>query len=103
MPRAAQPVDDAVPGHALGLLVPVSFLALVPIQLARDGRNRAADPGGNVRFQLATGAGAGSRRAIGTATFAGMLAATLVGLVFVPGLYVLFQTLREKVRPRETA
>ena len=51
----------------------------------------------------ATGAGAGSRRAIGTATFAGMLAATLVGLVFVPGLYVLFQTLREKVRPRETA
>ena len=31
---------DAVPGHALGLLVPVSFLAFVPIQLARDGRNR---------------------------------------------------------------
>jgi len=39
----------------------------------------------------ATGAGAGSRRAIGTATFAGMLAATLVGLVFVPALFVLFQ------------
>ena len=39
---------DAVLGHALCLLVPVSFLALVPIQLARDGRNRAADPGGNV-------------------------------------------------------
>ncbi len=48
----------------------------------------------------ATGAGAGSRQAIGTATFAGMLAATLVGLIFVPGLYVLFQTLREKIRPR---
>lgn len=47
----------------------------------------------------ATGAGAGSRRAIGVTTFAGMLAATLVGLVFVPGLYVIFQTLREKVRP----
>ncbi len=46
----------------------------------------------------ATGAGAGSRQAIGTATFAGMLAATLVGLIFVPGLYVLFQALREKVR-----
>ena len=45
----------------------------------------------------ATGAGAGSRRAIGTTTFAGMLAAT-VGIVLVPGLYVLFQTLREKVR-----
>ncbi len=47
----------------------------------------------------ATGAGAGSRRAIGVTTFAGMLAATFVGLVFVPGLYVIFQKLREKVRP----
>ena len=37
---------DTVLGHALGLLVLVAFLALVPIQLARDGRNRAADPGG---------------------------------------------------------
>ena len=46
----------------------------------------------------ATGAGAGSRRAIGTTTFAGMLAATVLGIVLVPGLYVLFQTLREKVR-----
>ena len=46
----------------------------------------------------ATGAGAGSRRAIGTTTFAGMLAATVIGIVLVPGLYVLFQTLREKVR-----
>ena len=44
---------DAVPGHALGLPVPASFLALVLIQLARDGRNRAADPGGDVRFRLA--------------------------------------------------
>ena len=46
----------------------------------------------------ATGAGAGSRRAIGTTTFAGMCAATLVGIVLVPGLYVLFQTLREKAK-----
>ncbi len=46
----------------------------------------------------ATGAGAGSRRAIGTTTFAGMCAATLLGIVLVPGLYVLFQALREKVR-----
>jgi len=46
----------------------------------------------------ATGAGAGSRRAIGTATFAGMLAATVLGIVFVPGLYVVFQSIREKVR-----
>jgi len=49
---------------------------------------------------VATGAGAGSRRAIGTATFAGMIAATLVGIVFVPGLYVMFQGLRERLRRR---
>ena len=39
---------DARAGHALGLLVPAAFLALVPFQLTRDGRNRVADPGGNV-------------------------------------------------------
>ena len=48
----------------------------------------------------ATGAGAGSRRAIGTTTFSGMCAATLLGIVLVPGLYVLFQTLREKAKGR---
>ena len=48
----------------------------------------------------AAGAGAGSRRAIGTTTFAGMCAATLVGIVLVPGLYVIFQTIREKARKR---
>ena len=32
--------------------------------------------------------------------FAGMCAATLLGIVLVPGLYVLFQAMREKVRGR---
>jgi hypothetical protein len=45
---------------------------------------------------VATGAGAASRRSIGTTVFSGMLAATLVGVVLVPPLYVLFQTMREK-------
>lgn len=44
---------------------------------------------------LATGAGAQSRRIIGTTVFSGMLVATVVGLVFIPALYVLFQRLRE--------
>ncbi len=44
----------------------------------------------------ATGAGAASRRAIGVTTLAGMLAATGLGIYLVPGLYALFQTLREK-------
>ena len=46
---------------------------------------------------IATGAGANSRRAIGTTVFSGMLAATLVGIFLISALYVAFQSLREKV------
>jgi hydrophobe/amphiphile efflux-1 (HAE1) family protein/NodT family efflux transporter outer membrane factor (OMF) lipoprotein len=52
---------------------------------------------GVLPMMLASGAGAASRRAIGTTVFYGMLAATLFGIVLVPALYVLFQTLREWV------
>jgi multidrug efflux pump len=47
---------------------------------------------------VASGAGAGSRRAIGTTVWGGMLAATFVGILFIPPLYVLFQSLRERVK-----
>jgi HAE1 family hydrophobic/amphiphilic exporter-1 len=43
----------------------------------------------------ASGAGASAQRAIGITTFSGMLAATLVGIIFVPSLYSVFQRLRE--------
>jgi len=45
---------------------------------------------------IATGAGAGSRRAIGTTVFSGMLAATVLGIFLVPPLYYTVQMLREK-------
>ncbi len=44
---------------------------------------------------IATGAGAGSRRALGTAVFGGMLAATIMSVVLVPPLYAVFQRLGE--------
>ena len=44
---------------------------------------------------ISTGAGAGSRRAIGITTFSGMLAATLVGIVFVPAYYSAIERMRE--------
>jgi multidrug efflux pump subunit AcrB len=53
---------------------------------------------GVVPLVFATGAGAGSRRAIGTSVWGGMLAATFIGILFIPPLYVLFQTLREKTK-----
>jgi hydrophobe/amphiphile efflux-1 (HAE1) family protein len=55
---------------------------------------------GVVPLVFATGAGAGSRRAIGTTVWGGMLAATLVGILFIPPLYVLFQTMRERTHRR---
>jgi hydrophobe/amphiphile efflux-1 (HAE1) family protein len=47
---------------------------------------------------FSSGAGAASRRAIGTTVFSGMLMATLFGIIIVPGLYVLFQTIRERIK-----
>ena len=47
---------------------------------------------------VATGAGSGSRRAIGITTFSGMAMATLVGIMFTPALYAAFQRLREWVK-----
>ena len=45
---------------------------------------------------FAAGAGAESRRVIGTTTFWGMLTATILGVAFIPPLYTLFQKAREK-------
>ena len=39
-----------------------------------------------------------SRRGVGTAVFGGMLAASLLGIFLIPLLYVVFQTLREKLK-----
>ncbi|MFA6220941.1 MAG: multidrug efflux RND transporter permease subunit [Desulfomonilaceae bacterium] len=43
---------------------------------------------------VATGAGAVSRQALGTAVFAGMLGATILGVFFTPVLYVFMQKIR---------
>jgi HAE1 family hydrophobic/amphiphilic exporter-1 len=48
---------------------------------------------------VATGAGALSRRAVGTPVFGGMIAAALFGIFVIPMLYVVFQWLRERTAP----
>jgi Cu/Ag efflux pump CusA len=45
---------------------------------------------------IATGAGAASRQSIGTTTFGGMLAATILTLVFVPVFYAVIEQWRER-------
>ena len=48
----------------------------------------------------ATGASAGSRVAVGVPVFTGMVVGTLAGLVFIPLMYILIQTItdRKKVK-----
>ncbi len=53
---------------------------------------------GTLPMMIATGAGAASRNHLGTTEFFGMLFSVLFGILLVPGLYALFQTLRERVK-----
>jgi hydrophobe/amphiphile efflux-1 (HAE1) family protein len=48
---------------------------------------------------VAHGASELARRGVGTPVFSGMLFASLLGIFAIPPLYVLFQGLRERVRP----
>jgi hydrophobe/amphiphile efflux-1 (HAE1) family protein len=53
---------------------------------------------GLVPLVIASGAGAATQRAVGTAVFGGMIAASCLGIFVIPGLYVAFQRGREKIK-----
>ena len=53
---------------------------------------------GLIPLVTASGAAALSRRAVGTPVFAGMLAASSIGIFLIPMLYVTFQTGRERAK-----
>ncbi|WP_170778915.1 efflux RND transporter permease subunit [Ruegeria conchae] len=53
---------------------------------------------GVVPLLAANGAGAASQKAIGVAVFGGMLAATLFGVILVPVLYAVMQSMREWIK-----
>ena len=50
---------------------------------------------------VAKGAGAASQIAIGSSVFFGMIAATVVGIIFIPSLFALFETIKEYFSPQE--
>ena len=93
--------------------------AILIVEFSKDRRKegmsveKAAVEGARIRFRpvlmtaftfilgvapmvIASGAGAGSRRAIGTTVFFGMLIATMVGIFLIPPLYYSFQSFRER-------
>jgi hydrophobe/amphiphile efflux-1 (HAE1) family protein len=58
---------------------------------------------GVVPLMIATGAGAASRQSIGTTVFGGMLAATILTLLFVPVFYAVIERLREGPQHRSVS
>jgi len=54
---------------------------------------------GAVPLMLATGAGAASRQSLGTTVVGGMLAATVLTMIFTPVFYVVIERLRERWNP----
>ncbi|AOF94401.1 multidrug efflux RND transporter permease subunit [Sinorhizobium sp. RAC02] len=55
---------------------------------------------GVIPLVIASGAGAGSRQAIGATVLGGLLLGTVLGLVVIPVLYIVVQTAREAIKQR---
>jgi len=56
---------------------------------------------GLMPLMFATGAGAYGNRSIGTGAIGGMLIGTVLGVFVIPGLFIIFQSLQEKIRGKQ--
>jgi len=86
-------VEFAKEGYERGEDLLAATLEAVRIRLRPVLMTSLAFILGVLPLALSSGAGAGGRQAIGTGVLGGMLAATLLGLFFIPLFYVLVQRL----------
>ena len=86
-------VEFAQQLHAQGQSLVTATLTAVRLRLRPILMTSLAFIFGVLPLALASGAGSGSRRAIGTGVLGGMLTATVLGLVFVPVFYVVVRRL----------
>jgi len=83
-----------------------------PLQAAIEGATLRLRPilmtsfafvAGLIPLMLASGAGAIGNKTIGSASAGGMLFGTIFGIIIIPGLYVVFATIQDKLNKKNVA
>lgn len=90
-------VEFAALKHSQGMSVIESALEGSKLRLRPILMTSFAFVAGLLPLTIATGAGAIGNRTIGTAAAGGMLFGTIFGVIIIPGLYVVFATISEKL------